>query len=66
MYRNILAEMARCAYTRADLAKNLNMSIATLRKKIKGETPFKMEEISKLLSIFGRSVTFEYLFKDSN
>lgn len=66
MYRNILAEMARCAYTRADLAKNLNMSIATLRKKIKGETPFKMEEISKLLSIFGRSVTFEYLFQDSN
>ena len=66
MYRNILAEMARCAYTRADLAKNLNMSIATLRKKIKGETPFKMEEISKLLSIFGRSVTFEYLFQQSN
>lgn len=66
MYRNILAEMARCAYTRADLAKKLNMSIATLRKKIKGETPFKMEEISKLLSIFGRSVTFEYLFQDSN
>lgn len=41
MYRNILAEMARCAYTRADLAKNLNMSIATLRKNFKGETPFK-------------------------
>lgn len=66
MYRNILAEMVRCAYTRADLAKKLNMSIATLRKKIKGETPFKMEEISKLLSIFGRSVTFEYLFQQSN
>lgn len=65
MYQNILAEMARNGYTREKLAREMKMALPTLRKKLKGEVPFKMDEIEKLLSLFGRELTFEYLFQKS-
>lgn len=65
MYNNILAEMARNGYTREMLAKKMSISLPTLRKKINGEIPFNMNEILELLSIFGKELTFEYLFKKS-
>lgn len=63
MYPNIKAEMARIGYTREKLAIELNITLPTLRKKINGDVPFKMNEIEKLLSLFGRELTFEYLFQ---
>lgn len=63
MYNNILAEIARNGYTRERLANEIGISVPSLRKKIKGEVPFNMEEILKILSIFGKELTFEYLFK---
>lgn len=63
MYWNIIAEMARNNMTREDLAKKMGISIATLRKKIKGKSDFKNSEIEILLSVFGNGVTFEYLFE---
>lgn len=61
MYMNILAEMARKSLTRKEVAKQLNLSEASFRKKIQGENEFKMSEVEILLSLFG-DVTFEYLF----
>lgn len=66
MYPNIFAEMARNSITREELAHKINMSLSTLRKKLKGEVPFNMDEILKLLSLFGRELTFEYLFERKN
>lgn len=63
MYQNILAEMARNGYTREKLATEIGISVVSLRKKIKGEIPFNINEILKILSIFGQELTFEYLFK---
>ena len=54
MYWNIIAEMARNNMTREDLAKKMGISIATLRKKIKGKSDFKNSEIEILLSVFGK------------
>lgn len=63
MYQNILAEMARNGYTREKLATEIGISVVSLRKKIKGEIPFNINDILKILSIFGQELTFEYLFK---
>ena len=65
MYQNIIAEMARNGYTREQLAKKMNFALPTLRKKLRGDVPWKMDEIEKLLSLFGRELTFEYLFQKS-
>lgn len=63
MYRNIIAEMVRNGMTRAFVAKKLKISVATLRKKIAGESDFKNSEVEILLSLFGNNATFEYLFE---
>jgi DNA-binding XRE family transcriptional regulator len=65
MFKNLIAEMARNGYTREMYAKALDVSLPTLRKKLKGEVPFNMDEICKSLSLFGKELTFEYLFQKS-
>lgn len=64
MYRNILAEMTRIGTTREEVAKKLNLSVVSLRKKISGEVDFKSSEIKTLISLFGNNVSFEYLFEE--
>ena len=61
MYKNILAEMARNDYTREKLAIEMKLAVPTFRKKIRGDVPWKIDEIDYLLSLFG--TTYEYLFK---
>ncbi len=63
MYMNILAEMTRNGLTREDVAKKLNLSLPSFRKKISGEIDFKLSEIKTLISLFGNNVSFEYLFE---
>lgn len=64
MYMNILAEMTRNGMTREDLAKKLNLSLPSFRKKIAGQIDFKLTEIKILISLFGNNVSFEYLFAE--
>lgn len=66
MYQNILAEMARNNMTREEVANKLNLSVPALRGKLIGKVDFKISEIKKLLSLFGKELTFEYLFQQSN
>ncbi len=66
MYQNILAEMARNNMTREEVANKLNLSVPALRRKLIGKVDFKISEIKKLLSLFGKELTFEYLFQQSN
>ena len=63
MYMNILAEMTRNGLTREEVAKKLNLSLPSFRKKISGEIDFKLSEIKILISLFGNNVSFEYLFE---
>ena len=63
MNRNILAEMTRNGMTRAFVAKKLDLSLPSFRKKLSGQIDFKMSEIKILLSLFGNNVSFEYLFE---
>ena len=60
MYQNIIAEMARNNYTREKLAKRLDISLPNLRKRIRGDAQWKINEIYELLSLF--DTDFEYLF----
>ena len=64
MYRNVLAEMTRIGMTREEVAKKLNLSVVSFRKKISGEVDFKLSEIKMLISLFGNNVSFEYLFEE--
>lgn len=64
MYRNVLAEMTRNGMTREEVAKKLNLSVVSFRKKISGEVDFKLSEIKILISLFGNNVSFEYLFEE--
>jgi len=64
MYRNVLAEMTRNGMTREEVAKKLNLSVVSFRKKISGEVDFKLSEIKMLISLFGNNVSFEYLFEE--
>lgn len=61
MYQNIKAEMARNNLTREKLAEQMNMTLTSLRKSIRGDRSWKIDEIDYLLSLFG--TTYEYLFK---
>lgn len=63
MYRNFLAEMTRNGYTREFIANQLNLSLPSFRKKMNGEADFKISEINKILSLFGSSISYEYLFE---
>lgn len=64
MYMNILAEMTRNGMTREDVAKKLNLSLPSFRKKLAGKIDFKLTEIKILISLFGNNVSFEYLFAE--
>lgn len=63
MYMNILAEMTRNGLTREDVAKKLNLSLPSFRKRLTGQIDFKLSEINTLISLFGNNVSFEYLFE---
>jgi hypothetical protein len=60
---NILAEMTRNGLTREDVAKKLNLSLPSFRKRLTGQIDFKLSEINTLISLFGNNVSFEYLFE---
>lgn len=64
MYMNFLAEIARNGFTREEIAKKLNLSLPSFRKKLSGQIDFKMSEIKKIISLFGNNLSFEYLFED--
>ena len=64
MYMNILAEMTRNGLTREDIAKKLNLSLPSFRKKLAGQIDFKISEIKKIISLLGNDLSFEYLFEE--
>ena len=64
MYMNFLAEMTRNGFTREEIAKKLDLSLPSFRKKLSGQIDFKMSEIKKIISLFGNNLSFEYLFED--
>jgi hypothetical protein len=49
--------------TREDVAKKLNLSLPSFRKRLTGQIDFKLSEINTLISLFGNNVSFEYLFE---
>lgn len=47
-FLELKVELLRKGLTLADLAKHLNISMASMYSKINGRTPFKQIEISKI------------------
>lgn len=48
MYPNLDAEMARRKITITDIAKTINCSYETTRKKLKGQAPFLLKEARRI------------------
>ena len=62
MYRNLLAEMARKSITKKEIAKFLDLRVATICDKINGKYSFKLDEAFKIKKKFFPQLSIEYLF----
>ena len=71
MYRNLNAEMCRRGLLQKELAKNLHLTLGTMSLKLRGKTPFTLDEaleIKKILndiSELSKDITIEKLFEKS-
>lgn len=63
MLRNLRAEMARDSIKAKDLAKLLDVRIATIYDKLNGHYDFSLNEALKIKRHFFPNKDFEYLFK---
>jgi DNA-binding XRE family transcriptional regulator len=63
LYPNLEAEMVRNGVTKADLARCLNVRYATVIDKMKGRSPFRLDEALKIKRRFFPHCDFESLFE---
>lgn len=61
MYHNLMAEMARQKINQSRLAEMLGISDRTMSNKLLGHSDFKLSEMMKIKSQFGK--TLDYLFE---
>lgn len=67
MYSNLNAEMARQNISISDIAKTINCTYETTRKKLKGQAPFLLKEaitIKKQYFSKKTDMTLEELFEE--
>lgn len=64
MLNNLKAEMARADITRADIAKEVGKTPKAVSDKLRGKTPFTLEEAIKIRVKFFPDMELEYLFSD--
>lgn len=50
---NVRAEMARKGYSQAELARMLGMSQTGISKRLRGETPFDVNELARISAVLG-------------
>lgn len=62
MYRNLLAEMVRNNITKKQIAKFLDLRVATICDKMNGKYSFKLDEAFRIKKEFFPQLTIEYLF----
>lgn len=48
---NVRAEMARCGVTQTTLARKIGLSQAAVSSRIKGRTPFDINELVKIAAV---------------
>lgn len=60
-YPNLVAEMARKGDTQLVLAKLLNLTQASISRKLKGETAWSLEEVEKICEYYNKN--YYELFK---
>jgi transcriptional regulator with XRE-family HTH domain len=71
MYRNLNAEMCRRGLLQKELAKKLHLTLGTMSLKLRGKTPFTLDEaleIKKILndiSELSKDINIEKLFEKS-
>ena len=63
MYRNLLAEMVRNNITKKQIAKFLDLRVATICDKMNGKYSFKLDEAFRIKKEFFPQLTIEYLFE---
>lgn len=63
MYSNLNAEMARKNVTINDLAKTIDCSYETMRKKLKGKSPLLFSEATKIRKKYFNNMSTDKLFE---
>lgn len=66
MFENLKAELTRKNMNYKDLAEKTKINIVTLRQKINGKSEFNRSEILKIIDVFQKEFSFEYLFGKNN
>jgi transcriptional regulator with XRE-family HTH domain len=61
--RNVRAEMARQLESQADVARVIGLSPTAMGARLRGQTPFKADEVKALAAHFG--VTISYLYGEA-
>ena len=65
MFKNLEAELKRKDFTRARLAKALNINIGSLCSKLTGKRPLMLQEAMAIKQeIFNNEFTIDYLFSE--
>ena len=62
IYKNLEAELARGNITRADMAKVLNLNLATMSKKMTRPGLMRLDEARMIRDSFFKSQSLDYLF----
>ena len=63
MYKNLRAEMIRADLDVSSLAKKCGMKQGTLYSRLKGSTPFSLDEACRIKSALGVGLSLEELFE---
>lgn len=66
MFENLKAELTRKNMNYKDLAEKTKINIVTLHQKINGKSEFNRSEILKIIDVFQKEFSFEYLFGKNN
>lgn len=64
MFRKLEAKMVLENISRLEVAKAIGIDYSSLNRKMRGETPFKLHEVVKILELI--NATFEEIFLSNN
>lgn len=62
MYRKLKMEMARVGWNIKELAENTGITYSTLTGKVRGDTPFTLDECVLVKRALGSTLELEELF----
>lgn len=63
IYPRVMAQMYLKGYDNKRLAKEIGLSYITLRRRLRGDTPIKLEEAARIRDVLDCDMPLEALFQ---